>query len=463
MTYQQALKDLKAGKFEAAIATLQGLLQADPAQPRLWLAKALAHLEQGDCQQATTVAEQALRLNPCLAPAHRVLGRAYDQLGQPQPAIAAYKQAVRCYLNQKNKPEAQSCIVKIEQLRTRQLLDQSDQSDQSDQPESVSSPSLDSQQLLATATANLEQGRYPVALEDLNWLLQLDSNNAHALAGRALAWANCHDPQSAARDMARALQLAPNDLDIRQQRGQMRLLLGDLEGAIADASAIIQQQPDTLQAYLLRSEAYYQLNQFDEAFKDISNALALDPEQVKGYELRAAICAAADDTKDALSNYRKAASLYLERGNWLAHQTLQPKIQALSAQLKSDAEEASRVIHIPIKFLRGGAPVVDVTFNGNVAFEMVFATGTGVTLLTTQMANLLNVIPTGTRHFRMLDDRVIPVPAGQVSSVSLGQAKADALEVCIAPAEYREGVIGQNFLWRYDVRISRTEIELHPR
>ncbi|MEO1589795.1 MAG: retroviral-like aspartic protease family protein, partial [Cyanobacteria bacterium J06632_22] len=311
------------------------------------------------------------------------------------------------------------------------------------------------------AETQVQQGQYRAALETLNWLLQLAPNHAQALSQRAVVHVHCQAPQLAAKDMAQALALAPNDLTMRLQRGEMRQLMGDCAGAIADCTAVIQQQPNKPQAYLLRAQAHAQLGQAEAAFKDVSNALALAPDNVAAYQLRGQVCATAADLEDALANYRKAASLALEQGNWLTHQTLQRQLQALNERLQAQKAETARTIRIPIKHLSGGTPVVVVTLNG-LPFDMVLDTGAGITQVTLQMSQLLNITALRSGYFRMADGRTVQQSMGRVQSAKLGQAQVNNLEVSISPTA-SEGLLGQNFLWRYDVKILRTEIELYLR
>ncbi len=93
---------------------------------------------------------------------------------------------------------------------------------------------------------------------------------------------------------------------------------------------------------------------------------------------------------------------------------------------------------------------------------MLLDTGAGMVCLTGKIARLLNVIPMGTKHFSVADGRVIEKPVGYVKSLALEQARVENLEVSIED-NLDEGLIGQNYLWRYDVRILQTEVELYLR
>ena len=67
------------------------------------------------------------------------------------------------------------------------------------------------------------------------------------------------------------------------------------------------------------------------------------------------------------------------------------------------------VYRIPIKRRSGNTPIIDVTFNGQKTFEMIFDTGASGTLITQSMANALQLKPSGTlqrQHRRWFDNKI---------------------------------------------------------
>ena len=163
MSYQQAMQ---AGDYGVAIATLETLLQNDPNQPKLWYTKAVALLSLKQPTAAIIAIEQALRLNPNMAIAHRLLAKAHRQTGDTSKAIMAYKQATRLYLNAQDRTNAQACLAEIETLRPN------------------TEPLISSKGFLDDAIAATQQGNYRKAIQDLNWLLQLETHNVEALVQR---------------------------------------------------------------------------------------------------------------------------------------------------------------------------------------------------------------------------------------------------------------------------------------
>ena len=122
------------------------------------------------------------------------------------------------------------------------------------------------------------------------------------------------------------------------------------------------------------------------------------------------------------------------------------------------------VFQVPIKSREGGTPVVDVTFNGNQTFEMLFDTGATSTLITTTMAEALNVEAQGTATATIADGSQVEVGVGVVQSVQVGNLMAGEIAVGIAPPGAEEGLgnrglLGQNVYGSYDYTVKQDVIE----
>lgn len=119
------------------------------------------------------------------------------------------------------------------------------------------------------------------------------------------------------------------------------------------------------------------------------------------------------------------------------------------------------VIQVPIKRRLSGIPVVDVQFNGNHGFEMLFDTGASGITITPQMAQDLNVAPEGVVTTSTAGGKV-EVPRGRVNSVAVGGLEVTNPEVTINQ-HLDIGLLGQGFFGIYDVTIKENVIELRYR
>lgn len=122
------------------------------------------------------------------------------------------------------------------------------------------------------------------------------------------------------------------------------------------------------------------------------------------------------------------------------------------------------VFQVPIKSREGGTPVVDVTFNGSQTFEMLFDTGATGTLITTPMAEALNVEVQGTAIATIADGSQVEVDVGVVRSVQVGNLMVGEIPVSIVPpgAEVglrNRGLLGQDVYGSYDYTVKQDVIE----
>lgn len=116
---------------------------------------------------------------------------------------------------------------------------------------------------------------------------------------------------------------------------------------------------------------------------------------------------------------------------------------------------------VPIKRRYSGIPVVDVTFNGQHTFEMLFDTGASGISLSTDMAEMMGLKPER-GSFSQTAGGVVPIGISTVSSVKAGELIASDLQVAINPS-LPVGLLGQTFYGQYDVVIKKNTIELRVR
>ena len=121
-----------------------------------------------------------------------------------------------------------------------------------------------------------------------------------------------------------------------------------------------------------------------------------------------------------------------------------------------------KVFRIPIKRRLGRTPVIDVTFNQNNTFEMVVDTGANGTLITSKMANTLQLQATGIIHAQIADGTQVQFSTAKVNSVAAGGVVANNLEVAIAP-KAGVGLLGHDFFGNYDIKIREKDVEFHSR
>ncbi len=116
---------------------------------------------------------------------------------------------------------------------------------------------------------------------------------------------------------------------------------------------------------------------------------------------------------------------------------------------------------IPIKRRDGGIPVVDITFNNQYTYEMLFDTGASGVLVTPEMAESLGIEEEGS-VISSTAGGTLEVPIGSVASVAAGGIELKNLKVAIND-NLDLGLLGQSFYGNYDVTIRENVIEFRTR
>ncbi len=120
---------------------------------------------------------------------------------------------------------------------------------------------------------------------------------------------------------------------------------------------------------------------------------------------------------------------------------------------------------VQIQRRQNGIPVIQARFNRRVEFEMMVDSGASMTLITRQIAAALgisaaNVIDNAT--FNTANGQV-KLPIVYVGSIEVGGLEIRQIPVAIGGADMTVGLLGQDFLQRFDVSLRRDQIEFHLR
>ena len=140
------------------------------------------------------------------------------------------------------------------------------------------------------------------------------------------------------------------------------------------------------------------------------------------------------------------------------------KLRAVPPPLKPCSGETNPAFFsMPIKGRLKNIPIVEVTFNDNQKFDMLFDTGASKTLITPMMARSLRLPVSGIGKMQVADGSVVLMPIGQVKSQeSDGRFRMD-VPVAIAPGDTEYGLLGQDFYKGYDIAIKEDVIEFRRR
>lgn len=416
--------------------------------------KALKQIEMGDLSGALQKLDRIIKKNPKFAPAYRPRAQVRAKLQDFPGAIADYKEAMRLQptaMSFGERVSIQSQIIDLENaIVEARLLN--------------SANHLSSPLFFEEACGKVDRGEYSAALSDLDLVLQMQPDRAEALCHRAKVHAKLGNPASAVEDIARALQLEPENRQFRLARAIVRLSVGDGAGAIADFTHLMQFEGDRAYLFLHRGHGYRLVGDFDKAFKDYSNAIAMCDRDAEAFASRAGVQEALGDVEGAIADFQQAAALWLNQGNWEAHQRAIDQAESIKPQAEAKKAASASIIRVPIKYRLGGVPVVEVIFNHDypLIFDMLLDTGASMTLITQRMADALKIVPSGSCQGTVADGSFVIFNLGWVKSVAVQTAVVYNVQVAIAPRS-TEGLLGQDFLVHYNVRILENEVEFHRR
>jgi predicted aspartyl protease len=114
---------------------------------------------------------------------------------------------------------------------------------------------------------------------------------------------------------------------------------------------------------------------------------------------------------------------------------------------------------IPIKGRRNGTPIIEVSFNNQRKFEMLFDTGATITLIPESIALSLQLKPQGSTIVTVADGAAIVVSKTLLKSMEIDGRVKRNMSVVVAPPAMEEGLLGQDFYEGYEILIKQNIIE----
>jgi tetratricopeptide (TPR) repeat protein len=300
----------RLGDHQGAIADYTMALQLDPHFWPAYTARCLVYFDCHDLEAAKKDAQCVAQNQPQSALAQQLLGLVYKKTGQTQSALLAYQRAAKLFLAQGDEASSRRCVEIYQQMQAP------------------------TQDYLEQIKTKINQGQQASAFQDLQWLLQIDPENAQALGWRGVLHSQQKDYSRAIADLNQALKLAPHSWELRFHRGLARIQLGDPIGAIKDFDQLLQERPTQAELYLHRGHARLALQDYRYAIEDYSRAIALAPDQPAWYCDRAQARHQFGDIKGAIQDHQKAADLWFEQGNSPKYRQAISQLQAWQQQLR---------------------------------------------------------------------------------------------------------------------------------
>lgn len=340
--YRRGVVRFDLGNHSGAIEDYTLALQLNCENIESYFGRALARLAIAQPTKALEDVKHILNIKPNHAPAYSLQATAYRKLGDTQAAIASLKGAAQIYLEQKDTVNCRRCLDTISQL-------------QATQRRAVMATEIEN--FLESAVNKVKQGQYQAALEDFNWLLQVDPQNAKTFCYRGMVHCKLGNYQGAIQDLAQAMQLNPQDAEVRNHRGLVRLELRDYRGAIEDFTQLLHSDPKNIEACINRGHAYHKQGNYRQAIEDYSRALTLQPNNAEVYCHRAVARSDFKDYQGAIDDYQNALNIYLDQHDWSSYQNVLGKLKIQESRIRSASQRGATSVNVDKIFSYQEKPV----------------------------------------------------------------------------------------------------------
>ena len=151
--------------------------------------------------------------------------------------------------------------------------------------------------------------RYDDALTDFNRAIELDPEDARAIARRGLTYRAMERYDDALTDFTRAIELDPEDTQVIASRAETYRLTRRYEDALTDFTRAIELDPEDTQVIASRAETYRLTRRYEDALTDFTRAIELDPEDAWVIASRAETYRLTRRYEDALTDFTRAIEL----------------------------------------------------------------------------------------------------------------------------------------------------------
>jgi protein O-GlcNAc transferase len=158
-------------------------------------------------------------------------------------------------------------------------------------------------------------GKHEEALDFINRALAVDPQNGTAHLSRAKVLHQLHRDKESVDSCNEAVRLLPDNADAYYGRGISLKSLGQPEEALKDFDRALQLDPNSVDAYVNRGAALYGLQQYESALATLDTALQLDPNRADAYVARGSALHSLHQYQAALESLDRAVALDPDRAD----------------------------------------------------------------------------------------------------------------------------------------------------
>lgn len=189
--YRKGLAYFDNRQIDKALLNYTKSLQLNDQQIDVYYCRGMARFASGDIQGSVVDVNQSISLNPNYAEAYQLRAKIYTDSDSIDEAIKDLKKAAEIYLEAKKTERCRQCLDKINHLQQTQRTEQFKQT---------------LPHLCQTILDKARQGNIREALEDIEWLFQLEPNHPQILYHRGLVRQQYGDLWGALDDYRQASQ-----------------------------------------------------------------------------------------------------------------------------------------------------------------------------------------------------------------------------------------------------------------
>ena len=302
---RRASKLLQANDIEAAATILEALLEREPGQAEAWFLLGGIHHGRGQLDEAARAYEQATVLAPDSPAVWFNLGFARFSQGQLTEALDAYRRVTEL---RPGDPEAWFGVgTSLLNLRRAEEAARALANAVDRRPDWVEA-------LHALGVARLEAGNPAEAVQPLERALELAPDQPAIRAARAEAIA-ASDHAAAVIELGDLVRQHPGVMEVWQSLGQVLTASPDVDELVRAPQAFrraLEIAPDNLQIHIQLMDAYMTLAMLSDAERELRAILAQHPRFAGAWLELGNVHASLGQHADALQAFERAAELWPE-------------------------------------------------------------------------------------------------------------------------------------------------------
>lgn len=318
-------------------------------------------LENRDYANATTLYQDAIKLQPGNAAAAMGIAMIHNRTGQPEEALKILQEVWKSIVSSKMKKVIAPKAAVLAQIRLAQqqlgraiealqifrqaiaLFPSAELTERIQKLENVIENPNTIEQLLMRAKQMQRSGKLEEAVKVYHAALHINADHPEALHGLGLALRAQKDLEGALSLIQQGIMLAPDRPDYYNDLGILFQERGDLEKAISFYKLALNVKTDFVPAYINLGVAYKRLGKLDDAIAAYREAISLQPNSAAAHNNLGNLLRIQGDRVNACKELKKAIKLQPD------YQAAMDNLAVLEQEAKQNNVAANKIVAKPRK------------------------------------------------------------------------------------------------------------------